>query len=244
MSTVVAQISLRNKKTGSEILTSKQVEFVAGLGNHCEALEGCVVRIVPNEEVEVTAVIDDAWVDPTLGLTGLKASETVMHVKLISFTKAEDSWSLTADKKLERLSALKDAGSNIFKSGRTRFALGRYTAATRLYEHDKNTPGEAKSVLRLCLLNQAMCQLKLEDFAKAESACTKVLAEEPENIKALYRRAQALGKMGEFNSALLDLKRAAEIDPSNADVRSLFTSVKAEVKKNDAQMKSLYAKMF
>lgn len=243
MSSAVAEITIMDKKTRAVVLSKKTVELVPGSGKNSEALESCCLRIVPNEEVEVTASQDNAWIDPSLGISGLKASETVMHVKLVSFTKAEDSWSLTAEKKIERLVELKEAGSSIFKTGRIRFALGRYEAATRLYEHDKNTPAEAKSVLRLCLLNQAMCHLKLDAASKAESACSKVLKEDPENVKALFRRAQALSKMGEFTKALTDLKRAAEIEPGNADVRALYQQIRGEAKKNDSQMKGLYAKM-
>jgi FK506-binding protein 4/5 len=244
MSHVVAEIMIVNVRTKEVIVPSRKIEFVAGMGAHCEAIEGCSIRIVPNEEVQVKAVCDDAWVDPTLGLTSLKGSDTRMTMKLISFTKAEDSWSLSAEKKIERMSCLKDAGGSIFKSGRIRLALTRYVAATKLFDHEKNISGDAKALIRLCLLNQAMCHLKLEDFSKADSACTKVLAEEPDNLKALFRRAQALYKHGEFARASADLKRAAEIEPNNTDVRQLYMSVKAEMKKNDAQMKSIYSKMF
>ena len=243
MSEAVAEITIMHKKTKEVIVPKKTVELVPGSGKHSEALESCVIRIVPNEEVEVTATRDDAWIDPALNLTNLKASDTIMHVKLVSFTKADDPWSLSPEKKVERLTQLKDAGSSIFKSGRVRFALARYQAGTRLYEHEKNTPSEAKSILRLCLLNEAMCHLKLEEPGKAESACSKVIKEDPDNVKALFRRAQALSKMGEPNKALSDLKRAAEIEPANTDVRTLFQSIKEEAKKSDSQMKGLYAKM-
>jgi FK506-binding protein 4/5 len=243
-STVVAEISIRNKKSGEIIVASQRVEFQAGLGKHSEALESAVIRIVPEEEVEVTAVSDEAWIDPALNLSSLRASETAMHVKLVSFSKAEDSWSLSADQKTQRLALLKEAGGSIFKSGRVRFALARFIAAGRSVEHEKNVSAECKNLVRLCLLNQAMCHLKLGEAGKAESACTKVLKEDPENVKALFRRAQAETKLGEHTRALADLKRAAEIDPSNAEVRALFANVKSEVRNNDKQMKGLYSKMF
>jgi FK506-binding protein 4/5 len=243
MSEVVAEITIKNKATKTTVLSQTTVSLVPGSGKNSEALESCVLRIVPNEEIEVTAAYDDAWTDPSLNITNLKAAETVMHVKLISFKKAEDSWSLSSERKVERLTQLKDAGSSVFKTGRVRFALNRYETANRLYEHDKNAPEEAKSLLRMCLLNQAMCHLKLDNPAKAETACSKVLKEDPDNVKALFRRAQAMAKNAEFNKALTDLKRAAEIEPSNSDVRSLYQSVREEAKKNDSQMKGLYAKM-
>jgi len=243
LSEVVAEITIFTKKTKALILPRTTVTLVPGSGKNSEALESCVTRIVPNEEVEVHSTVDDAWIDPALNVPAQKASETVMHVKLISFTKAEDSWTLSGDKKTERLTALKEAGSGIFKSGRIRFALNRYQAAVRMYEHDKDISTDAKSLIRVCLLNEAMCHLKLQEPAKAETACSKVLKEDPDNVKALFRRAQALSQIGEFSKALGDLKRAAELDPANAEVRSLYSSVRDQAKMNDNQIKGLYARM-
>ena len=243
LSTAKVEISIRNKKSHLVVLPTKSIELVPGLGKYSEALESAIIRIVPNEEVQVTAISDDAWIDPSLNLTNLKAAETVMDVKLISFTKADDSWSLSGDAKLSRASQLKDAGGEIFKSGRTRFALTRYTSATRMYEHEKNPTDESTAVMKLCTLNQAMCHLKLGDDRKAETACSKVLKDDPSNVKALFRRAQAHSKLGEMDKAMLDIKRAMEIEPSNADLRVLYASVRDQVKKNNDQMKGLYSKM-
>ena len=242
-STAVAEITIRSKSSKTIIVPTTRVELIPGSGRNSEALESAVIRIVPNEEVDVTATVDEAWIDPALKLTGLKANDTVMHVKLVSFEKSEDSWSLTPEQKVERLNKLKEVGSEIFKSGRVRFALNRYLAATKLFDQEKSVAAEAKPVIRLCLLNQAMCHLKLGQPAKADTACSKVLKDDPDNVKALYRRAQALSATGDFVKALSDLKRAAEVEPTNADVRTLFTTIKQEVKKNDDQMKGLYAKM-
>jgi len=242
-STCKAEIIIKEKKSGKAIFQKTIVDVVPGTGKHSEALESALIRIVPNEEVQVTAVSDDAWIDPSLKLSCLKSADTVMDLKLISFTKAEDSWSLSPEAKTARLSQLKDAGSEIFKSGRIRYALTRYVAGARMYEHEKTPTEEAKSILKLVHLNEAMCNLKLEQFAKVETACSKVLKEEPENVKALYRRAQALFKLGEFDRAMADAKRGLEIEPSNSDLRQLYSSIRDEVKKNNDQMKGLYSKM-
>lgn len=240
-STVRAEVCIRSAQR--VVLAKQMVSVVPGSGRHSEALEAVLVRIVPNEEVLVTTTVDDAWIDPSLGIGPLPFADTVMEIKLVEYTKAPNSWELKGDDKIARLATLKEAGGSIFKSGRIRFALSRYTAAARLYEHDKEITAETRAVLRLCLLNEAMCQLKLGEFRKAEQACSKVLKDESQNIKALYRRAQALFHMGEFNQAHTDLKRVAEIEPTNADARTLMAAVKTEVKKANDQMKGLYTKM-
>lgn len=243
-STVKAEISITNKVTKGVIISKTVVNVVPGTGQHSEALESTLVRIVPNEEVVVHTTVDDAWIDSALGIGPLPAAETEMHVKLIEFTKATDSWQLKGAEKLARLTVLKNAGGEVFKSGRVRFALNRYCAAIRMYEHDKSVPSADSALVRMCLLNEAMCQLKLGEFRKAEVAATKVIKDEPSNVKALYRRAQALAKLEEFQMALVDAKRVVELDVANADARTLLTSLKTQVKKNNDAMKGLYSKMF
>ena len=242
-SSTIAEIVFKSKKTKAVLIPKQTVQVVPGSGKHSEALEAVLVKIVPNEEALVTASVDEAWTDPSLNLSNLKAEDTVMEVKLISFTKAADSWELKNEQKLERLMLLKDAGALAFKTGRVRFGLAKYSAAVRLFEHEKSASPDAKAAVRLCLLNEAMCHLKLEQFAKAEAACSKVLKEDTQNVKGLYRRAQALARMGEFERALMDLKNLVEVDPTNTDARTLLSSVRAEVKKANEQMKGLYSKM-
>ena len=48
-----------------------------------------------------------------------------------------------------------------------------------------------RALTKACLLNLASCALKLQQHANAEQYCDDVLAGEPSNVKALYRRGQA-----------------------------------------------------
>jgi FK506-binding protein 4/5 len=243
-STVKAVITILNKQTRVGILPSTSVEFVAGTGTHSEALESCVLRIVPNEEVQVSTSCDDAWIDPILNIPAQPHSETIMHVRLVSFVKAPNSWELKGDEKLNRLTQLKSAGGHIFKSGRTRFSVSRYTSAARLFEHDKDASPETKALVRTCLVNEAVCYSKLENHSKLEAVCSKVLKEEPNNVKALFYRAQALVALGDCSRALTDVKKATELAPTTQSIRDLYIQVKAEVKKHNDSMKGMYAKMF
>jgi FK506-binding protein 4/5 len=243
LSVCKAEIVLKEKRSGKIIFPQTEIEVIPGTGKNSEAIESAIIRIVPNEQVEVTTVSNDAWIDPTLNWTSLESSNTVMELKLVSFTKAADSWSLSPEEKIARLNILKEAGSEIFKSGRIRFALTRYVSASRLYEHEKNLTKEAKSILKLVYLNEAMCNLKLQKYAKAEAACSKVLKEDPQNVKALFRRAQSLENLAQFDRALNDAKRGLEIEPSNTELRALYGKIRDQVKKSNDQMKGLYSKM-
>lgn len=55
-------------------------------------------------------------------------------------------------------------------------------------------------------------------------ACTEALALQPNNVKALYRRAMAHGALNsgaDLEAAVSDLSKAARISPSNKEARGV-----------------------
>eukprot|EP00397_Hematodinium_sp_SG-2012_P024894 GEMP01025960.1.p1 GENE.GEMP01025960.1~~GEMP01025960.1.p1 ORF type:complete len:411 (+),score=93.15 GEMP01025960.1:227-1459(+) len=102
---------------------------------------------------------------------------------------------------------------------------------------DDALSGDAKRdvvALRVsCYLNIAAGKLKLRQFQEAKIACNSVLELDAENVKALYRRAQALvtpiGAGGlEMELAIADLQTAAHIEPQHVEVRTLLSRLKQE----------------
>lgn len=67
------------------------------------------------------------------------------------------------------------------------------SCATCLVADDSTPAGKALS--KACLLNLASCALKLQRHGDAVQYCGDVLAAEPDNIKALYRRGQVRGPL-------------------------------------------------
>lgn len=47
--------------------------------------------------------------------------------------------------------------------------------------------------------------------------CNKVLVEDPDNPKAIYRQANAQLASGNYQEAIADFRRYAQADPSDAD---------------------------
>lgn len=91
--------------------------------------------------------------------------------------------------------------------------------AVKFIEYDSTFSDEekkqAKSLKVTCNLNNAACKLKLKDYKQAEKLCTKVLELDSNNVKALYRRAQAYIQLVDLDLAEIDIKKALEIDPHN-----------------------------
>jgi tetratricopeptide (TPR) repeat protein len=68
---------------------------------------------------------------------------------------------------------LKNEGNDLHKAGKHREAISKYERALRNLESHATV--EAQNLKSICILNTAMCLLKLEDWTPCVQLCTKVL---------------------------------------------------------------------
>merc|ERR1712048_1192610 len=163
------------------------------------------------------------------------------------FEKAKDTYSLSEDEKLAFGSGRKDVGSNLFRKGRINLALERYKKVIDMFSYIDNYQEDnkvkAKELKKVCELNRAACQLKVKDYWAAKTSCNNALKEDTQNVKALFRRAQAELGLKNFLDCMKDLKRVLELDPTNKEARALYKDAQAGQKEEDKKSKGLYAKM-
>ncbi|WCJ35596.1 Peptidyl-prolyl cis-trans isomerase FKBP65 [Euphorbia peplus] len=175
-------------------------------------------------------------------------STLIYEVAMLDFVKEKVPWEMNNQEKIEAASRKKEEGNVLFKSGKYQRARKKYDkAADCVVEEGSFGDDEQKLVKSLsvsCWLNGAACSLKLNDFQEAIKLCSKVLDNEFNNVKALYRRAQAYIETSDLVSAEQDIKKALEVDPGNREVKSLQKTLKqleAESNKRDAKF---YSNMF
>ena len=93
--------------------------------------------------------------------------------------------------------------------------------------------------------NLAACQLKLRQFDRVIRNCSKSLEINNDNVKCLYRRANAFLEHKDRESAEKDIKRILELEPENTAVKELGTklaSLKMDANNRDAaMMRSFFA---
>ena len=135
----------------------------------------------------------------------------------------------------EQAETLKQQGNQLFKTQTFDKAIKEYQTAIStidgLLHTEKVTGNDEKAVLELldaCRLNAANCSLKLEQWQDAIDQCEAVLERGP-NRKALFRRGQALVKLGKRNEALVDLRAAVKMDPADKTVSAMLAEVQAAV---------------
>lgn len=104
-------------------------------------------------------------------------------------------------------------GNDLFKRGKIQEAIDRYTKAIAKCKDDDEKQKEVKSD---CYCNRAACYVQLYEPVKVRDDCNAALLLNPNNIKALLRRGQALEGLEKYKDALADFEAALRMDPNNA----------------------------
>ncbi|KAL0537496.1 hypothetical protein IC582_026474 [Cucumis melo] len=105
---------------------------------------------------------------------------------------------------------------------------GLYVEALRFYT-EALSMAKTKSQRIALHSNRAACHLKLHDFNKAAEECTWVLELDHKHTGALMLRAQTLVTLKEYHSALFDVNRLIELNPSSEVYQNLHTRLKTQL---------------
>ncbi|KAK9862962.1 hypothetical protein WJX84_007718 [Apatococcus fuscideae] len=169
-------------------------------------------------------------------------------VELLSLEKAKEGYEMQDEEKVEEASIRKDKGNALFKQSKFGRASKKYKKAIDLIDYDSKFEGDLRSrsrdIKKGANLNLAACHLRLKQYKDARQACDKVLENDPANVKALYRRAQALMGSQDYLEAEQDIKAALERDASNRDVQALHKRCRTEQAVQNRKEAKLYSNLF
>ncbi|KAJ3176142.1 hypothetical protein HDU87_005519 [Geranomyces variabilis] len=161
----------------------------------------------------------------------------------------------TVDEKLQTGKAEKDKGNAAFKAGQIPEALRAYHTATLYLTGLDNAAmaafvpqnplaetikAEIKDTLKACYSNMSACYLKQSRPEKCIELTAKVLALDPNNAKALFRRGQANIALENEDAAYADLLKAAELAPQDKGIRDALASAHAMVKERAAKSDAVF----
>merc|ERR1712151_1405760 len=243
-------LSVESATDGANALpgfTAKALEFTAGNGEVCDALEFAAAEMKKGEQAVLTIAVPKLVAEAQLGLKDIAAEKVVLKLHLQDFEKAKDTWNLSEEEKVEFGLARKDVAANLFKGGRIAMALGRYKKIAEMFNYIDNYKEEnkakAKDIKKACELNKTACYLKLEDYSEAKKSCTTVLKDDSQNVKAVFRKAQAELHLKNFLECIQDCKRVVQLDAQNKDARGLLKQAQAGQKEEDKKSKGLFANM-
>ncbi|NXX32403.1 TOM34 protein, partial [Nicator chloris] len=104
---------------------------------------------------------------------------------------------------VERARMLKEEGNEFVKKGNHKKAVEKYSESLKLSKECAT------------YTNRALCYLTMKQYKEAAQDCTEALKLDPKNVKALYRRAQALKELKDYKSSIADIKSLLKTEPKN-----------------------------
>merc|ERR1712198_582973 len=137
---------------------------------------------------------------------------------------------MDADEKEAAAVELKTKGNGFFKAKKLKLALKLYGDSLNML-NDDNLSDKAKALKVSLYSNQALIQIKTEEWAEAQKSVDSGLELDKNNVKLIYRNAQCLDHRGDYEECCEVLKGLLAKDEKNAAALRLMKSVK---KKNKA----------
>jgi FK506-binding protein 4/5 len=212
------------------------------------SIERCIQTML---QTEVSLMIL-TFPPKSLNETSLKARTVKCKVHLKEIYNEPYLFEWNDLKKYELAMYHKVRGVELYNCGRTRDAFFRFSKALKLLitiipvENDIVTV-QRDDVLSLRVLlcnNIASCHLRYKNYSHVIEMCNKVLFLEPNNVKALFRRAVAYMETQEFDQAKEDLHQVQQLEPGNAAAREKQQQLKQRQKESDTKLAVGIRKMF
>ncbi|KAF2068736.1 hypothetical protein CYY_009940 [Polysphondylium violaceum] len=176
-----------------------------------------------------------------------KKSEFTNYIK--SLQNGEDvKLPKTSLSKYEKSLYEKEKGTEFFKKGDWKQAMYHYHCARNyvigLFGLDPTNEANAKQLNIVLLNNLALCNTKLGKNERAVQLLDQVLKEEPNNVKALFRRGKAQTLLKCYGAAQDDLEAALRISPDDKEIARELKVLEIASKSYRANEAKVYAKMF
>lgn len=156
--------------------------------------------------------------------------------------KPKTKWDYTKEERIEMAKQFKNEGNEAWKNKNAEEALKKWELA--LDYIDNNFDADAQTFKVSVRLNLALVNKNLGNFKKSIEHADIALEIDPQNVKALYRRAQTHIALCEFDLAKADLNAALEKDPDNQDIKNELKSLDFKIREFHKKEKSMFNKMF
>ncbi|NWU88576.1 FKBP8 isomerase, partial [Upupa epops] len=206
---------------GGLVERDPRLSFVPGHGDVVQALELGVPTMQPGEISFFLAAFPYGYGRPGREPDVPPEAPLLFEVTLLEVRDGPEEQPLSPAARLRLGSQRRERGNFHFTRGEFEAALSSYRLALRALDGPTTAPPgpEEESELReqrvKCLNNRAAAELKLQRVDEALAACEAALRLSPDNGRALLRRGQLLAQQGRDTEAIVDLKRALELDPAS-----------------------------
>ncbi len=209
-----------------------------------QALEDIICLMKVGEQCQLKLTMDTTLATSPL-LKGAPNDCTLLYkLHLVSLTRAPEVWTLSAQSRQVLASRHKAIGTEQFKLNNIYGAGLHYSKALKFLIPLNVSTQEIDTLKRALYLNLAACQLKLKQYSNVVRNCTCVLKSGVTDVKALYRRGQALQALKDLDGAKRDFTKALELEPTNNAFVKLLSQLEQEIKIRNSKFGHSLKKMF
>ncbi|XP_035269178.1 peptidyl-prolyl cis-trans isomerase FKBP8 [Anguilla anguilla] len=235
---------------GTAVAEDPNLSFTLGDGDVIQALDLTVQLMEMNEKALVQTSARYAYGDlgsaaPAVG----PEADLALEVRLLEVTDAPDLELLPPPERISLAGRKRERGNEYYQRGDYAFAVNSYGIALQVTEASSTvelTPQEEEELLDVkvkCLNNMAAAQLKLDRPEAALRSCVAVLAHQPDNIKALFRKGKVLALQGEYATAIGTLRRALKLEPGNKTIHAELSKLVRKHSEQKGMEQAMYKKM-
>lgn len=231
---------------GSVVEDDGSLTFTLGDGDVTQALDLCVQLMGIEETVLIDANSKYCYGKEGRSPNISPNANLVFEATLLDAKDGPDLELLTGEEKLALANKKRERGNFYYQRADYVFAINSYEIALKIVNSSSKVDftseeeDELLDVKMKCLNNLAASQLKLDHYEAALKSCNLVLEQQPENIKALFRKGKVLAQQGEYSEAIAILRKALKLEPSNKTIHAELSKL---VKKH-ADQKNVESAMY
>ncbi|KAK7073188.1 Peptidyl-prolyl cis-trans isomerase fkbp8 [Halocaridina rubra] len=236
---------------GTEVDKHSQLMFTVGDSEVIVGLDMIVPLMDKGEVAEVQ--IDPRFAFGSQGLPpSIPGNATVTYtVELLDYGPDEAPIEIPIAKRMAIGNRKRERGNWWFNRQEYGMAIQCYSSAVDFLDDDAEEYGEdvrpeVKDILeeRLkAMNNMGAAQIKIEAYEVALKSFEAVLKCQPNNVKAIFRKGKVLGLQGKYKEAIVELKKALELEPEARPIHLELVRIREKAKAAADAEKSLYGRM-
>ncbi|XP_071845924.1 peptidyl-prolyl cis-trans isomerase FKBP8-like [Apostichopus japonicus] len=244
-------VTLRTKgwlEDGTEIDWNDSITICLGDGDAVQAWDLAAILMEDGEKAVIIAAPRFAYGEEGREPDVPPNSLVRYELELLEVKDATDVKDMTTDERCQTADQKREQGNKCFAKGDFANAISSYRRAISFIE-ELHPTGSKEDIAKInamkvkCYNNLTAAQLKVEAYDAALKSCNTALSLDPNSVKALFRKGKVLANQLNLKEAIVSMKKALALEPSNKTIHQELSKVTAKVNKEKEDEKQLYQKM-